>query len=132
MIVHSDKNLEQLENRSLKSSDLCSHVVTQCNKLWSIPINKLSVENLRLLIGQNLGLYYLVPIALGILEQDPLADGNLYKGDLLASIASIDDKFWSNNRQLNNRLVNIRNELILINETISEDLLPKLERYEFT
>jgi hypothetical protein len=38
------------------------------------------------MIGQKIGLPYLVPLAINALEQDPLAQGDYYPGDLLANV----------------------------------------------
>ena len=40
-------------------------------------------SDLRMMIGQNIGTKYLLPIALDIVEHDPFVDATFYKGDLL-------------------------------------------------
>jgi hypothetical protein len=52
------------------------------------------VDDLRLIITQGLGLPYLVPLALDHLEENPLAEGSLYRGDLLMAVAGVDDDYW--------------------------------------
>ncbi len=47
------------------------------------------------MIGQSIGLEYLVPIALNKLEVDCLAEGDFYPGDLLVSVLSIRSDYWS-------------------------------------
>lgn len=39
------------------------------------------------MIGQNIGLPWLLPLAIARLEEDPWASGDLYPGDLLAMAA---------------------------------------------
>ena len=46
------------------------------------------------MIGQNIGLFYLVPIALDVLERNPLARGNFYPGDLLCALLRADPVHW--------------------------------------
>ena len=89
-------------------------------------MSSLSVENLRMLIGQKIGFKFLVPVALDILAVNPLAEGEMYKGDLLANIAAIPDSFWQQNPELNNQVVEIKNELEIIMGTITEELVPSL------
>jgi hypothetical protein len=58
------------------------------------PIGTLGTEDLRILIGQGIGLPWLVPLALETLEVDPLAEGDCYPGDLLASVLGVPAEFW--------------------------------------
>lgn len=125
------KSIEELEGVSWSAPAFNSHLVTECHRLRTVPIESLSVENLRMLIGQNIALELLVPIALDHLESAPLASGAMYKGDLLFSLASVQNEFWVSNSQLNNRLVEIKIEVEEIGKTINEQLLPKLQRFTF-
>ena len=54
-----------------------------------------TVENLRIMLGQDIGSRYLVPIALEHLEADPFVAGDFYPGDLLCSVLSLPREFWS-------------------------------------
>lgn len=38
------------------------------------------------MIGQEIALPYLIPLAIDVLQQEPLAEGDFYRGDLLASV----------------------------------------------
>ena len=46
------------------------------------------------MIGQNFSLAYLIPLALERLRQNPLVAGELYEGDLLASVLRVQSRFW--------------------------------------
>ncbi|GAB3333211.1 hypothetical protein GCM10027429_13520 [Marivirga atlantica] len=48
------------------------------------------------MIGQNIGLKYLIPMALETLKENVLAEGDLYEGDLLKSVLTSDKDFWKN------------------------------------
>ncbi len=63
-------------------------------RLRKVPLNRLTVEDLRLLIGQGIGLQYLVPIALEFLEVDPLVEGDYFPGDLLKNVLAVKDAYW--------------------------------------
>ena len=71
------------------------------------PIDELAVEDLRLLIQQQIGLKYLVPIALQHLRENPLAEGDLYPGDLLAAVLRVAADFWHQRPELNRELRNV-------------------------
>ena len=89
------KTLTELEGGPWSESGLDSHVVKTCHRLRAKPIGELSVEDLRIMIGQGVGLRFLVPLALEALEQNPLAEGDFYPGDLLHSVLRLEGEFWS-------------------------------------
>ncbi len=124
--MNLSKSLEELHNEKWNKPDFDSNLASECRRLWSIPLSELSIENLRMLIGQKIGLRFLVPVALDILAVNPLAEGDMYKGDLLANIAAVPDSFWQQNPELNNQLVEIKNELEILIDTITEELVPSL------
>ena len=72
-----------------------SHLVTRTSKLRKVPLNEFTVEDLRIMIGQNIGLPYLIPLAIDRLKENVLAEGDLYPGDLLVAVTSIESDFWN-------------------------------------
>ena len=50
-----------------------------------------------MLLGQDIGLQYLVPIALDMLEEDPWTAGMHFDGDLLLNVLRISSGYWSAN-----------------------------------
>jgi hypothetical protein len=79
--------LDQLEGVVWGEPTFDSYLVTTCHRLRSKPINEFSVEDLRIMIGQRIGLPHLIPLAVAALERDPLAEGDFHPGDLLASVS---------------------------------------------
>ena len=73
-----------------------SRLVTTCHKLRKKQLQEFDTEDLRLLIGQNIGLKYLIPLALEALKTNILAEGDLYEGDLLKSVLTSDSNYWKN------------------------------------
>lgn len=67
------------------------------------------------MIGQEIGLYYLIPLAFETLKDNLFAEGDYYEGDLLKSLLDVDTKFWDNNKdywqQLNELIENRRQEI---------------------
>ena len=57
-----------------------------------------SVEELRVTIGRQLALSRLVPVAIEVLEENPLAEGDCYPGDLLEAVLHVDRQYWRANR----------------------------------
>jgi len=91
------KSIEQLENDYWKDEiEFPSNLVINCHKYRKIPIKDLTIEQLRLLISQKIGIDYLSEIAIEKLEQNILAEGDLYEGDLLEAILGLPTEFWTN------------------------------------
>ena len=78
--------LEQLEKNDWGDADAPTWLVQECHRLRRKPIEEFSTEDLRIMIGQNIGLKYLVPRALEVLRKNPLAAGDFYEGDLLSAV----------------------------------------------
>ena len=110
-----DKNLAELEANVWPEPDFDSHLVRECHRLRMVPLRELTVENLRIMIGQQIGLPYLVPLALEHLEADPFVEGDYYPGDLLTNVLRSSREFWSTHRDLRSRvLLIVANALSLI------------------
>ncbi len=90
------KNIEELECDAweIPEDGYPSRLVERCCTLRTIPVGELQPEDLRTLIGQNIGLIFLIPLALKLLERQPLMDAEFYPGDLLGYTLSRDDSFW--------------------------------------
>lgn len=122
------KSLEDLKGPLGHHMGSDSYLESECRRLHSVPLPKLTVENLRLLVGQKIGLKHLVPIALDILEENPLVGGHFYPGDLLNSVALAPEHFWTSHPKLNNRLIEVKIEVESLANTINEKLMPALKQ----
>jgi hypothetical protein len=69
-------------------------LIRRCHELRTKPLRDFTVEDLRIMIGQQIGLRHLVPLALDRLRADPLVEGDHHPGDLLASVLGVDAGFW--------------------------------------
>lgn len=91
--MQEKKSVEELENDFWKDVDFPTDLVKRCFLYRKIPIGELTPEQLRTLIGQNIGLEFLIPIALKFLDRDILLDAELYEGDLLNTVLDVDQRF---------------------------------------
>jgi hypothetical protein len=66
---------------------------------------------LRLLIGQDVGLAHLLPLALEVLRDDPMAEGDMYEGDLLSAVLTRSPVVWAEWPELARELATIVSEL---------------------
>ncbi|GAB5566121.1 MAG: hypothetical protein Wins2KO_31840 [Winogradskyella sp.] len=101
-----DKTLKQLEGlKQTKKIEFKSYVLEKSSELLNKKLKHYNNEDLRLMISQNCGLKYLVPLAVNILKINPLVEANFYEGDLLFAILSVDENFW-------NEYPNLKEEII--------------------
>jgi CDI immunity proteins len=64
-----------------------SYLVRRCLELRRKPVAEFTTEDLRIMLGQRIGVPILLPIAAAVLADDPLAEGDYFPGDLLHSVA---------------------------------------------
>src|SRR5262245_21544085 len=74
--------------------DDSTHLVMQCHALRKKPVADFTVEDLRIMIGQQVSLPHLIPRAITVLEASPLAEGDYYPGDLLNAVVTISEDYW--------------------------------------
>ncbi len=120
------KSLEELEDTIFKPSDFESNLILKCQELMKKKLKDYSVEDLRVMIGQEIGLKYLVPLALDTLMENPFVSGDFYNGDLLTNVLRVDKQFWKQNEDLLFEL----NEIIATVKITINTVLPLLEDYE--
>ncbi len=110
------KSLESLEKKTWPalSSDEGSYLIRTCNSLRKKQLQDFTTEDLRIMIGQEIGLYFLMPLAIETLTDNLFAEGDYYEGDLLKIVIDVDTKFWDDNKdywqQLNELIKNSRQE----------------------
>ena len=80
------------------------------------------VEELRLLIGRQQSLRRYVPLAIDILERNPLAEGDYYPGDLLHAVLNVDVNYWHANREQWERMAEIVESFTFAQARLSDAL----------
>lgn len=94
MPAEREQTLTQLENDDWGPPSVQSHLVTECHRLRKKPLQEFSIEDLRIMIGQGIGLKYLVPNAIERLTEEPLLEGDYYPGDLLNAVLRVEKSYW--------------------------------------
>lgn len=92
------KSLENLEKDKWESDRSGFPLVNTIHTLRKVTLEKLTIENLRVLISQEVGLNYLIPLSIEKLEENLWAEGDNYEGDLLEVVLKVNEKFWLNNK----------------------------------
>lgn len=105
------KSLQELEQHDWGEPTYDSYLVTTIHSLRRKPLNQFAVEDLRIMIGQKIGLPFLLPLAVEHLEAEPLVAGDLYPGDLLSAVVGVDEAFWLEHRSLLERIRKIVDRL---------------------
>ncbi|MGW8877668.1 contact-dependent growth inhibition system immunity protein [Streptomyces mirabilis] len=124
--LNRDRSLEELErDRWPALSADATRLVATAHALRLRPIGELTVEDMRLLIGQDIGLPYLLPLALEVLRDSPMAEGDMYEGDLLSAVLTRNPAVWTESSVLGRELRVIVAELT----DLPPDLQQKVERF---
>ena len=131
--MSENRTLTQLEGRDWGEPDDDSHLVTTCHKLRHKPLTDFSTEDLRIMIGQDISLEYLMPIALKLLKHRPIAAGDYFPGDLLCSVLRASPEFFDSNpeyRKEAESLLKRALRLVRDDKTVRKALLEAQEMFD--
>lgn len=117
--------INQLERYTLPEPRLDSYVASTCHRLRNKPVAEFTTEDLRFMIGQEVGLEWLLPIALEQLEHDPFVEGDLYPGDLLVSVLRIRGGYWQGRAALRSRVESMLRTL----QNAPDEVTPAIEQF---
>jgi hypothetical protein len=78
--------IEKLEGVEWPRPDYDSYVVTESHKIRKIPIEELTVEQLRLCFTQDIGVKHVIERTIELLKNNPILSGAYYDGDLLIAV----------------------------------------------
>lgn len=102
------KTLEHIENDYWGDPAYDSYVVTTCHSMRKKPLQELTIEEIRLVVGQGFSLEVLMPIAIEKLKENILAEGDLYEGALLSNVLSKNTfDYWRTHRDEWKDVVNL-------------------------
>jgi hypothetical protein len=116
------KSLQELEQDDWGEPTCASSLVTTVHRLRRKPLAEFTVEDLRIVIVQGIGLPFLVPLAVERLEEEPLAAGDCYPGDLLQAVLRAGEGFWANHPDSFQRVRKLVSRV--------KDLLPTLDEID--
>ncbi len=66
--IDENRSLEELEQDYWKDYDFPTGLIAKCHEYRKIPLKDLTIEQIRLLIVQDIGLKYLIPKAIEVLK----------------------------------------------------------------
>ena len=91
-----NKSINELEGAEpeLDSNQQNYPLVSRCFELRKKPLKNYTVEDVRLMIGQGIGLSWLVPVAIKKLADNLFSEGDFYPGDLLVNVLRVETSYW--------------------------------------
>ena len=116
------KSLESLEKDVWRTPEQDNRLEMICYQLRKKPVGTFEIEDLRIMIGQSIGLQFLIPLAIEKLKTNVLTEGDFYPGDLLSSVLTSDPGFWIDHPGFHQEVVELAER--------NWDLIPKKLREE--
>jgi hypothetical protein len=99
-----------------------SFLIQRCHELRRKPLAQFTVEDLRIMVGQEIAVPILLPIALDILVTKPLAEGDFYAGDLLWAVLRLPASAWSAMPEQRQRLAAAAADIDLAEADLPKDV----------
>ncbi|NNF72496.1 MAG: hypothetical protein HKN02_09920 [Rhodobacteraceae bacterium] len=118
MSTHDHQTLEYLEKDVWPDPDYDSHLVTTCHRLRKKRLGEFEVEDLRIMIGQGIGLKYLLPKAVEELRINPFVAGDFFEGDLLVQVLNRPLADLREDRAIYDALIEISRDALDTGETV--------------
>jgi CDI immunity proteins len=97
-------------------------LIQRCLALRRKPLSEFSIEDLRIMLGQQIAVPILLPMAVTVLADDPLAEGDNYPGDLLYAVVRLPESAWRGAARHRDRLVKVLRATPLPDEDLHTDL----------
>ncbi len=89
-------SLDELEETTWPPPpDGAGHLQRRCHELRRVPLGQFGVEDVRIMLSQQIGTQFLLPMAVGMLAVSPLAEGDYYPGDLLMAVLQLPKSAWN-------------------------------------
>jgi hypothetical protein len=121
--------IEKLENDVWQEpSTFPTELVKSIFALRKKSLDQLTSNDTRLLLTQNVGLKYVVPIAIKVLKADLLHEALYYPGDLLSAVLNVENAYWDVN-QLEKEELRVlleRFELLVMSNHLSDEVEKEL------
>lgn len=123
--------IEDIEQEYWGDSDHTydSNLIKTCFSLRKKNLDEFTIENYRILIGQNFSLEILIPPALEALKKNIFAEGRCYEGDLLFHVLKSDKAYWMKHPDKRQELILLFTKSIVALEELetSDDIRNQLK-----
>lgn len=99
------KSIEELENDYWEEPEFKSGLTMICYRARKKQINELNEDEICTLIRQNIGLKYLLPVAVKKFEEYMNNINDFYLSSLLDTLLNLDNNQWINNKEQKEKFV---------------------------
>ena len=94
--MNRHKSVKQLDTANWKTpATFETGLVKRCYEYVNIPIKDLTIEQLRTLITQKIGVPFILDETIDRLSENILAEGDFYLGDLLEATVNLGNDLWT-------------------------------------
>ena len=94
------RNLLELDPGCFDEAEHDDQVAMLARRLGAKPLRKFNATDLYAAIRHNVGLPWLIPLAIARLEEDPFVAAGDHPGDLLTVVLESDTRFWLDRHDL--------------------------------
>ncbi len=98
------KSIEELSGYYWFAPDFHSNVVLKSHALRRKPLAELSLEDIRMGVMQQVGVSYLVPVALEAVEKDPFVESLNFEAEIALTLLNIPFEYWQAHPELRTRM----------------------------
>lgn len=122
-----NKTIEELEKDYwISPASFPTELVKKVYLLRKKYLPELDSNDLRILVSQNVGLKYIIPIAINKLENNIIEEAFYYPGDLLLALLESDDNYWLENKFEKEQFISVlKNSKSAILQEIDDDEIDK-------
>jgi hypothetical protein len=115
--------IEEIEGvRQPEPGSHATTLVQRCAALRRKPLTQFTNEDLRIMLGQQIAVPILLPRAVSVLADDPLAEGDYYPGDLLYTVLRLPEHEWRGAERHRQRLIEVLRAASLPSDDLHADL----------
>ncbi|WP_328764976.1 MULTISPECIES: contact-dependent growth inhibition system immunity protein [unclassified Streptomyces] len=95
-LLHLDRTLDELDTPAWPPTPPdASRLVAKVHALRRKRLDELTPADLNTLVGQDVALPYVLPLAVALLLREPLLDAYYYPGDLLLNVVTRPQAAWT-------------------------------------
>jgi hypothetical protein len=120
-----NKSIEQIENEFWGDAPKeATGLILKVHSLRKKKISELEPEDIRILIGQNIALETLIPLAITLLKENLFIECDYYEGDLLKSVLTSERNYWVKHQDKKQLIITLfeANKEILMNMDTTDDI----------
>jgi hypothetical protein len=119
----TSRTIEEIEGfREPDPGPDATTLVQRCLTLRRKPLSEFTAEDLRIMLGQQIAVPILLPMAVTVLADNPFAEGDYYAGDLLEAVIRLPGAAWQGGARLRDRLVEVLRTTPLPDEGVDTGL----------